>query len=329
MQELLLRVRDLSVAFSSEYGKRHVTDGISFDLHRGEIFGLVGESGCGKSITALSLMGLLPPAAHMDTGSITFNGMELAAKSEKELDSVRGRKMAMIFQDPLSALNPVLSIGSQMTEGMRLHLRLDRTAARARAIALLTRVGLPDAQGLMKKYPHMLSGGMRQRVMIAMALSCEPQLLIADEPTTALDVTTQARIMQLLRSSVREQNISMLLITHDLGLVAGMCDRVAVMYAGQIVEQASTLSLFDSPAHPYTRMLLQSVPALRGTRAHLQGIPGALDPDYGHLPGCRFAPRCPRASDDCTAPQRLHACGEEQAVRCCHPFPTLKTEVTI
>ena len=298
MSQPLLRIRGLDITFGRGDGAMLAASGVSFALDAGEILSLVGESGSGKSVTALSVLGLLPPQGRVTGGEILFEGKDLCALDAAGLDEVRGAGIAMIFQDIMNSLNPVLTIGAQMTEGMRRHLGLSRAAASERAVALLARTGLRDAAGAMRKYPHQLSGGMRQRVMIAMALSCRPKLLIADEPTTALDVTIQLQIMAMLRSIRDETGMGILLITHDIGLVAEMADRVVVMYAGQCVEEAPVQTLLERPAHPYTRALMRSVPGIRDDRsARLASIPGSVPEDYGRLAGCRFRDRCPQGAD--------------------------------
>lgn len=259
----LLEVQGLTTAFTGDYGKTVSVDHIHFRVDEKEVVCIVGESGCGKSVTSLSIMGLLGKGGAVTDGSVLFDGKNLLALAEKELDQIRGNEITMIFQDPLTSLNPVFTVGNQITESIRTHMHLPKKEARERAVDLLRRVGMPDAAGVMKKYPHTLSGGMRQRVMIAMALSCNPKLLIADEPTTALDVTIQAQIMELLRELQKETGMSMILITHDIGLVANMADRVLVMYAGQIIEEAAAGELFANPRHPYTRALLDTVPTIR------------------------------------------------------------------
>lgn len=294
-QAALLEVSGLDVAFGRGRKRVQVTDGVSLTVNAGEIVCLVGESGCGKSVTALSVMGLLPGQGCVTGGSVRLMGRELLGLDGKALDQVRGRDMAMIFQDVMYSLNPVLTIGLQMTEGMRRHMGLPRSEAEKRAVQLLEKVGLPDPAGAMKRFPHQLSGGQRQRVMIAMALSCGPKLLIADEPTTALDMTVQQQILQLLRQ-LRDEGLGVLLITHDVGVVAELADRVAVMYAGQVVEQADVRTLLTAPRHPYTQALMAAVPGLHDDKSRrLYAIPGAVPERYDTLAGCRFAPRCPHA----------------------------------
>lgn len=314
--EPVLEVKDLDITFRSGRDRIPRTDRVSFSIAPGEIVSLVGESGCGKSITALALMGLLSRQGQVSGGSIRLMGRELLGLKEKQLDQIRGQDMAMIFQDIMYSLNPVFTIGNQLTEGIRRHLHLDRQSARARAVALLRRTGIPDAEGVMRKYPHQLSGGMRQRAMIAMALSCEPKLLIADEPTTALDVTIQLQIMELLRSLRDETGMAILLITHDIGVVAEMADRVVVMYAGQCVEETDTRTLLTAPAHPYTRALMQAVPGIHDDKnRRLYAIPGAVPEDYGSMTGCRFASRCPYAQGCPQQPEYIPLT-EGHLVRC-------------
>ncbi len=302
----LLEVKDLRTHFFTREGVVHAVDGVSFALERGETIGIVGESGCGKSVTALSILGLIPrPPARIVSGSVLFEGRDLTKLSERELEDVRGREIAMIFQDPMTSLNPTLKIGTQITETIRRHLGLSGEAARRRAVELLEEVRIPKAAERLNDYAHRFSGGMRQRVMIAIALSCNPKLLIADEPTTALDVTIQAQILDLLDELRREHSMAMIVITHDMGVVAETADDIAVMYAGEIVEQASAVELFETPEHPYTEALLGALPQIEGERireARLTTIPGR-PPDLVDPPrACRFAPRCPFAErgDSCT-----------------------------
>jgi len=299
--EVLLRVRDLRTYFDEDERVVRAVDGVSFELRRGETLGIVGESGSGKSVTSLSIMRLVPsPPGRIASGEITFDGRSLLTAPAAEMRAVRGRRIAMIFQDPMTSLNPFMRIGPQLAEVTRLHLGHSPSEARAHAVRMLERVGIPDPARRVDEYPHQFSGGMRQRVMIAMALSCEPALLIADEPTTALDVTIQAQILELIGQLRRDIGTSVILITHDLGVVAGMADRVVVMYAGKVFESAATDDLFARPANPYTKGLLLSVPnpAAEEGRALYQ-IPG-LPPDVAHLPpGCPFAPRCERAQAIC------------------------------
>jgi oligopeptide transport system ATP-binding protein len=322
----LLEVSDLRTHFFTREGVVRAVDGISFSVEPGRTLGLVGESGCGKSVTALSIMGLLPkPPARVVGGSVHFEGRDLARLSERELEDVRGREIAMIFQDPMTSLNPTLTIGTQITETMRRHLGLSRGAARQRAIALLDEVHIPRAAERLDDYPHRFSGGMRQRVMIAIALSCNPKLLIADEPTTALDVSVQAGVLDLLHELRSEHGMAMIVITHDMGVVAEVADEVAVMYAGQIVEQAPAVELFDRPEHPYTEALLGALPQLEGDAVRagrLTAIPGR-PPDLVDPPAaCRFAPRCPYAGlgDSCaTVAPELREVRPGHWVRSAHP----------
>jgi peptide/nickel transport system ATP-binding protein len=294
--EPLLSVQDLVVSFATDQGVIRAVDGVSFDVPKGRTVGLVGESGSGKSVTSLAIMGLIPkPPGRVERGSVKLSGRELLGLAERSMREVRGRRIGMIFQEPMTSLNPVFTVGNQIMEAVGAHQRVSKKAARARAIALLTRVGIPAPEERVDAYPHQLSGGMRQRVMIAIALAGEPELLIADEPTTALDVTIQAQILELLAELQRELGMSILLITHDLGVVAEHAHDVVVMYAGKVVERSPAAALFEAPLHPYTSGLLLSVPshpANRG-RARLPTIPGTV-PDLSQLPhGCRFQERCP------------------------------------
>jgi len=299
----LLEVDDLKTYFKTREGEVHAVDGVSFSLERGKTLGIVGESGCGKSVTALSIMGLVPGPGRVVSGSVVFDGRSMLDRKQRELEDIRGRDIGMIFQDPMTSLNPTLTIGTQITETLRRHLKLNRDAARKRATELLEEVHIPNAAGRLDDYPHRYSGGMRQRVMIAIALACNPKLLIADEPTTALDVTVQAGVLDLLRELRAEHDMAMVIITHDMGVVAETADDIVVMYAGQIVEHATTLDLFDTPEHPYTEALLAALPQLEGENVRegrLVSIPGR-PPDLLAPPlACRFAPRCQYAGhDDC------------------------------
>ncbi|MFL5936144.1 MAG: ABC transporter ATP-binding protein [Gaiellaceae bacterium] len=289
----LLSVEDLHVRFATRRGTVHAVNGISFDIAPGETLGIVGESGCGKSVTSLAILGLLARNGRVESGRAVFEGNDLLTQSDRTLRRIRGREVAMIFQDPMSSLNPVLTVGRQIREALQTHFGMDRKEADAKAADALDRVGIPSAKARIRDYPHQFSGGMRQRAMIAMALACKPKLLIADEPTTALDVTIQAQILGLLRALVAEENAALILITHDLGVVAGMCERVNVMYAGMFAETGSAEQLFASPRHPYTLGLLQSVPRLDAARrARLQPIEGA-PPNMLNVPhACPFQPRC-------------------------------------
>ncbi len=289
----ILTVEDLSVEFWTSRGTVHAVNGISFDIAAGETLGIVGESGCGKSVTSLALLGLLARAGRVTGGTAMFGGRDLLKLSDKELRDIRGREIAMIFQDPMTSLNPVLTIGRQIREPLEAHFGMERADADRRAVELLDQVGIPSAKDRLRDYPHQFSGGMRQRAMIAIALACEPKLLIADEPTTALDVTIQAQILEVLRTLVAERDTALLLITHDLGVVAGMCERVNVMYAGMFMETGSASQLFARPRHPYTLGLLQSVPRIdAGRRQKLTPIEGAPRDMLTAPQACPFAPRC-------------------------------------
>lgn len=313
----LLEVKGLTTAFTGDFGKNISVDHISFHVDEGEVVCIVGESGCGKSVTSLSIMGLLGRDGKVAEGEVLFGGKNLLSMTEKELDEVRGNQLSMIFQDPLTSLNPVFTVGSQIVESIMTHMGLSKKEAAGRAISLLQKVGMPDAEGMMKKYPHTLSGGMRQRAMIAMALSCNPKLLIADEPTTALDVTIQAQIMKLLKELQRENGMSIILITHDIGVVANMADRVLVMYAGQIIEEASSSELFGKPCHPYTQALLDTVPTIKDSADRkLVAIPGMVPENYDDITGCRFAERCPYRREECALPQADYEFGTDHRARC-------------
>jgi len=288
----LLDVRGLQTSFHTRDGVVRAVDGIDFRVDRGEIMGLVGESGCGKSVTSLSIMRLVAPPGRIEAGEIVFDGRDLLKLSSEEMRELRGDRISMIFQQPQSSLNPVWDVGRQITEVLEIHRGMKRKVARARALELMRLVRIPDPERRLASFPHEMSGGMAQRIMIAMALACEPELLIADEPTTALDVTIQAQILDLLRTLRDETGTAIVLITHDLGVVAEMCDRVAVMYAGEIVEQADVRTIFREPAHPYTRGLIGSIPVVGEIKEELAVIPGSVPNLIGLPPGCRFAPRC-------------------------------------
>jgi oligopeptide/dipeptide ABC transporter ATP-binding protein len=289
----LLAVEDLHVRFATRRGTVHAVNGITFDIAPGETLGIVGESGCGKSVTSLAILGLLARNGRVESGRALFGDTNLLTQSDSALRKIRGREIAMIFQDPMTSLNPVLTIGRQIREALETHFDMSRKEAEIRAAELLDRVGIPEADARIRDYPHQFSGGMRQRAMIAMALACKPKLLIADEPTTALDVTIQAQILNLLRELVAEENAALILITHDLGVVAGMCERVNVMYAGMFMETGSAEQLFGSPRHPYTLGLLQSVPRLDAARrARLHPIEGAPPNMLQPPTACPFQPRC-------------------------------------
>jgi oligopeptide/dipeptide ABC transporter ATP-binding protein len=296
----LLAVEGLEVRFKTNRGIVHAVNGISFGVEAGKTLGLVGESGCGKSVTALSLLGLLPRSGKATQGTARFEGENLLAMSERSLQAIRGKDIAMIFQDPMTSLNPVLTIGKQIREAIQAHLDVSNDEARRRSAELLDQVGIPSAKMRLKDYPHQFSGGMRQRAMIAMALACEPKLLIADEPTTALDVTIQAQILDLLRALVQDRGTALIMITHDLGVVAGICERVSVMYAGTIVETANADQLFARPRHPYTLGLLQSIPRLDvGRKKKLQPIEGQPRDMLSAPTACPFVPRCAYRVEAC------------------------------
>ncbi|HEV7747389.1 MAG TPA: ABC transporter ATP-binding protein [Pyrinomonadaceae bacterium] len=303
----LLEVKNLETHFPTRAGLVRAVNGVSFYLDSGELLGLVGESGCGKSITALSVMRLIAPPGKIVGGEINFDGKNLLKLSDAEMRQIRGDDIAMIFQDPMTSLNPVYTVGEQIAEALRLHRNLSRKAARAAAIEAMREVSIPDPGRRIDDYPHQLSGGMRQRVMIAMALACDPKLLIADEPTTALDVTIQAQILELLNELRRNRELAVLLITHDLGVVAEVADRVAVMYTGRVVEESPVEELFARPKHPYTEGLLRSVPKLSSAAvakaARLETIEGTVPSPTELPPGCHFAPRCPQVMPRCTTEQ--------------------------
>ena len=304
MSTPILEVDNLHLTFPSRDGITRAVEGVSYQVHAGEMLGVVGESGCGKSVTAMAILGLLPPApATHATGAIRFRGEDLLQASEQRMQEIRGNAISMIFQDPMTSINPVLTVGEQIAEVLMLHQRMGRKEAWERAVELLTLVNIPDPQRRVKEYPHQFSGGMRQRAMIAIALACKPAVLIADEPTTALDVTIQAQIMDLLDRLRRETGTAIVLITHDLGVVAESCDRVVVMYAGRKVEEAATPDLFARPSHPYTRGLLGAIPhldtPLTQPRTRLSEIPGMVPSLRTAAAGCRFAPRCAMEADVC------------------------------
>ena len=319
----LLVVDNLSVEFWTSRGTVHAVNGISFSIGAGETLGIVGESGCGKSVTALALMGILPRAARIPTGSVTLDDRDLLAQSEREWQHVRGKDIAMIFQDPMTSLNPVLTVGRQLRESIQAHLPVNKKESEQRAAELLDRVGIPSAKARLRDYPHQFSGGMRQRAMIAMALACEPKLLIADEPTTALDVTSQAQILDLLGDLVTERGTALMLITHDLGVVAGTCERVNVMYAGTLVETGTAEELFAEPRHPYTLGLLQSIPRLdTGRKQKLQPIAGSPRNMLSAPTSCPFAPRCPFRINRCTTElPRLETGPSGRQIACFNPAP--------
>jgi oligopeptide/dipeptide ABC transporter ATP-binding protein len=320
--DCLLRIEALSVAFHTPEGTARAVDRVSFSLNRGETLGVVGESGCGKSVTSLSILGLIPsPPGAIESGCIRFEDRNLLELDPEALRRLRGRDISMIFQEPMTSLNPVIAIGRQGAEPLMVHQGLSRSAALTQAGEWLDRVKIPAARRRLEDYPHQLSGGMRQRVMIAMAMVCRPKLLIADEPTTALDVSIQAQILSLMMDLKNEMGMSLLLITHNLGVVAQTASRVVVMYAGQVVEEASAADLFDRPFHPYTQGLLRSMPRLGARRSggggRLQEIPGIVPAITETIAGCRFAPRCPHAFEHCrTQPPDLFSVGDGQRARC-------------
>jgi peptide/nickel transport system ATP-binding protein len=318
----LLEVRDLCIAFRNHNKKgkdQPLTPGIddvSIALKKGETLGLVGESGCGKTLLSLAVMGLLPEAAVITGGTITFDGEDLLELPEKDRNKVRGARIGMIFQDPMTSLSPYYTVGNQLMEGMRYHLAISKKQARERSLELLQKVGIPAPERVFHEYPSQLSGGMRQRVMIAIAISCEPDLLIADEPTTALDVTTQAQILELLRELQQENGMAMMLISHDLGVIAEMCQRVVVMYAGQVIEEGRTRELFDNPTHPYTQALLAATPRLDGKQSRFHQIPGQVPPPSEWGAACRFLARCSKATRECQQAPRLFTLGGNRYSRC-------------
>ncbi|MFE1629012.1 ABC transporter ATP-binding protein [Brevibacillus reuszeri] len=297
----MLEIKNLQTKFRTDNGEITVLDGVSFQINKGETIGVVGESGCGKSVTSLSIMGLLPRTAQITRGEILYKGENLVGYSKEQMRKVRGKEIAMIFQEPMTSLNPVYTIGAQIMELVLNHTDMNKKQAKEHAIQMLKLVGIPRAEEIVDEYPHQLSGGMRQRVMIAMAMSCSPSLLVADEPTTALDVTIQAQILDLMRELQQKSDMTIMLITHDLGVVAEMCDRVVVMYAGQVVEEAEVEKLFETPKHPYTVGLLGSIPDMDAEQEYLFTIGGTV-PSPGQMPvGCRFAERCNKAYDKCIA----------------------------
>ncbi len=325
----LLEVRNLQTHFHTQDGVVKAVDGVSFSVDRGETLGIVGESGCGKSVTSLSIMRLIPsPPGKIAGGQILFDGEDLLQQSEERMRHIRGNRIAMIFQDPMTSLNPVLTIGRQITESLELHLKLSRREAQNRAAELLDMVGIPSASKRLDNYPHQFSGGMRQRVMIAMALSCNPELLIADEPTTALDVTIQAQILELINRLKEELDTAVIIITHDLGVVAGMTDRVTVMYAGRVVEEGPTREIFENPRMPYTIGLLRSIPRLDEARGRKLNPIRGLPPNLIDLPPiCAFSPRCDFAQERCiTTRPELRPVGAGHAAAC-HFDITLETPV--
>ena len=321
----LLSVSNLEVRFTTRKSLVRAVNGVSFDLDPGDTLGIVGESGCGKSVTSLAMLGILPkPAGRVTGGEVFFDGVDLLKLPDSELRRVRGREIAMVFQDPMTSLNPVLTVGRQITESLTKHLDLSKEAASKEAVSLLDRVGIPAAAQRIDDYPHQFSGGMRQRAMIAMAIACRPKILIADEPTTALDVTIQAQILDVLKHLVAEEGMALILITHDLGVVAGMCERTNVMYAGRFVETAPTRQLFARPRHPYTLGLLKSIPRLDAARKErLEPIGGAPLSLTRDIEGCPFAPRCTYAVQDSLekTPELRPIDGSQHQVACWNPVP--------
>jgi oligopeptide/dipeptide ABC transporter ATP-binding protein len=317
MKTDLLSVKNMVTAFRTANGEVSAVRGISFTVKKGETLCVVGESGCGKSITSLSVMGLLPSNGSIKEGSIEFDGNDLVTYSPEQLRKIRGKDMSMIFQEPMTALNPVLTIGYQLREPLMLHKQIGKSEANRQGIDLLKQVGIPYPEKRMKQYPHELSGGMRQRVMIAIALACSPKLLIADEPTTALDVTIQAQILDLIQDAKEQYGMGVMMITHDMGVVAEVADRVMVMYAGEKIEEGNVESIFENPQHPYTKGLLNSVPNLDDPDFELEAIPGSLPNIDEQISGCRFHPRCPYAMDRCKSetPPAYIVAGEHK-VKC-------------
>ena len=319
LDDVLLRVDDLAVSFATEKGAAMAVDGVSFVLRKGEILSLVGESGCGKSATAMSVLRLIPePPGNIARGKVLFAGEDLTSMPEKALERIRGNRVGMVFQEPMTSLNPVFRVGEQIAEPLQVHRGMSRKDALARAAALLTEVGIADAAKRLRDFPHQLSGGMRQRVMIAMAVACEPELVIADEPTTALDVTVQKQVLHLLTRLIRERGNSLLLITHDLGVVYETADRVAVMYSGKIVEEAPVAELFANPAHPYTRGLMLSRPRLDPSARHerLPSIRGVVPNPLARPEGCAFRDRCDTASPQCATPPPVREIASGHFCRC-------------
>ena len=317
-QQKGLEVKNLKTHFFTKEGVSKAVDGVSFYLNKGETIGVVGESGCGKSMTSLSILNLIPsPPGKIVDGEILLHGKNIVGLSQEELRKIRGKKISMIFQEPMTSLNPVLTVGEQIAETIRLHEKLPRKQAWDKAVEMLRIVGIPSPEKRAKQEPYQLSGGMRQRVMIAMALACSPDVLIADEPTTALDVTIQAQILEILKDLQQKMGMSIIFITHDLGVVSEMCDKVAVMYAGQVIEEGVTEQLFEEPLHPYTRGLIDSLPKLYEEQDELQTIEGSVPSPYHYPEGCRYADRCPFARELCRAAQpELIEMAEGRKVRC-------------
>jgi oligopeptide/dipeptide ABC transporter ATP-binding protein len=318
MSPEVLSVTDLEISFATESGRYTVVEGVSFSINSGEVLGLVGESGCGKSVTAMSLVSLLPsPPSHREKGSIKLSGKEIAGLPESELQKIRGAEVGFIFQEPMSSLNPVLTIGYQLSEALLLHQKINKKQAHEKAVEMLNLVGVSDSELRTEQYPHELSGGMRQRVMIAMALMCSPKLLIADEPTTALDVTIQAQILDLLNSLRSKLGMAILMITHDLGVVAETCSQVVVMYAGRIIERGPVAEVFANPKHPYTKALIASSPRGAERQSLLPTIPGIVAAPADRKVGCSYAPRCPLVTEKCRADKPMLT-ADPHAVECWH-----------
>ncbi|WP_067727142.1 ABC transporter ATP-binding protein [Oceanobacillus damuensis] len=318
MSEIVLEIKDLSTHFFTDRGEVPAIEQVSIRVHKGEVVGIVGESGCGKSVTSLSIMQLVPsPPGKIVSGEINFKGEDLAPASEKRMKKIRGNEISMIFQEPMTSLNPLFTIGNQMIEALRIHQKVSKKEAREKSIEMLKLVGIPRAESIIDEYPHQLSGGMRQRVMIAMSMSCNPELLIADEPTTALDVTIQAQILELMRKLNKEKDTAILLITHDLGVVADICDRVIVMYSGQVVEEGTKREVLKDPKHPYSKGLIRSIPKLHGREEKLYSIPGTVPKPKMDRIGCRFAPRCEFAFERCFKENPgLYPTGDGRSSRC-------------
>lgn len=316
--ETLLEIKDLCVEFKTMAGTVHAVDHLSYTLHRGEKLGIVGESGSGKSVSSLAMMQLIPnPPGKVTGGQILYNGKDLVKLSEREMQKIRGNEISMIFQEPMTSLNPIIRCGKQIAESLRLHRGMKKKEAMEEAIKMMQAVGIANPQARAYEYPHQMSGGMRQRVMIAMALACQPQILIADEPTTALDVTIQAQILDLIRDLNQEMNTSVVFITHDLGVVSELCDTVIVMYNGHIVEKAPTTDIFREPLHPYTQGLLSAIPRITKERKPLSTIEGMVPNPVERIKGCRFWPRCPKACDRCRKEEpSVFSVGEDRQVRC-------------
>ncbi|MFD2417194.1 ABC transporter ATP-binding protein [Amycolatopsis pigmentata] len=314
----LLSVRGLTIDLPGDPGQRGLVEDVSFDLHRKRSLALIGESGCGKSLTAMAILRLLPPAMSLRAGSVVFDGVDLARASERRLRRLRGGPVGIVFQEPMSSLNPTATVGDQIAEARQIHFGERRATALAKAAELLDRVGIPNAKQRVKAYPHELSGGMQQRVMIAAGIACNPKLIIADEPTTALDVTIQAEILELLRDLQRDLDLAVMLVTHDLGVVADFCDDVVVMYAGHVVERTSIDGLFYQPRHPYSSALLAAVPQVGNPRTRLNVIPGRVPPAGRFPAGCRFQPRCAHdAGGPCAQPQKETEFADGHTTRCC------------